>query len=111
MLAYVLGGGLAACAGIYLTVATSSGSPTIGNDYILTSIAAVVVGGVALSGGVGTPLGVVMGALILTIVGSLLYFADVSSFYQSIINGGLLLAVVGAGAARQWLWRGQRVSA
>ena len=44
-----------------------------------------------------------MGALILTITGSLLYFADVSSFYQSVIDGVILLAVVGSGAAREWL--------
>lgn len=101
--AYVLGGVLAALGGMYLAVATSSGSPTVGDSYILTSVAAVVIGGVPLSGGRGTPLGVVMGALILTITSSLLYFADVSSFYQSIIDGAILLAVVGTGSARDWL--------
>ncbi len=44
-----------------------------------------------------------MGALILTITGSLLYFAGVSSFYQSVIDGLILLAVVGSAAARQWI--------
>lgn len=101
--AYVIGGLLAALGGMYLAVATSSGSPTVGDSYILTSIAAVVIGGVPLSGGRGSALGVVMGALILTITGSLLYFADVSSFYQSIIDGVILLAVVGSGSARSWL--------
>lgn len=101
--AYVIGGLLAALGGMYLAVATSSGSPTVGDSYILTSIAAVVIGGVPLSGGRGSALGVVMGALILTITGSLLYFADVSSFYQSIIDGLILLAVVGSGSARIWL--------
>ena len=56
-----------------------------------------------LSGGRGSALGMVMGALILTITGSLLYFADVSSFYQSIIDGLILLAVVGSGSARTWI--------
>ena len=77
--------------------------PTAGDSYILTSIAAVVIGGVPLSGGRGTPVGVAMGALILTITGSLLYFADISSFYQSVIDGLILLAVVGSGATREWL--------
>jgi ribose transport system permease protein len=58
---------------------------------------------VPLSGGRGTTLGVVMGALILTITGSILYFANVSSFYQSVIDGVILLAVVGSGATRDWL--------
>jgi ribose transport system permease protein len=101
--AYGLAGLLAALGGMYLATAAASGSPTVGDSFILTSIAAVVIGGVPLSGGRGTALGVVMGALILTITGSLLYFADVSSFYQSIIDGVILLAVVGSGATRDWL--------
>jgi ribose transport system permease protein len=101
--AYVLAGLLAALGGRYLTTVTASGSPTAGDSYILTSIAAVVIGGVPLSGGRGTPLGVVMGALILTITGSLLYFADISSFYQSVIDGLILLAVIGSGATREWM--------
>ena len=102
-IAYVLAGILAAMGGMYMAVAAASGSPTAGDSFILTSIAAVVVGGVPLSGGRGTALGVVMGALILTITGSLLYFADVSSFYQSVLDGMILLTIVGSGAAREWL--------
>jgi ribose transport system permease protein len=102
-IAYLLAGLLAALGGMYLTTVTASGSPTAGDSYILTSIAAVVIGGVPLSGGRGTAVGVTIGALILTITGSLLYFADVSSFYQSVIDGSILLAVVGSGTARTWL--------
>jgi ribose transport system permease protein len=103
LIAYVLAGILAALGGMYLATTAASGSPTVGDSFILTSIAAVVIGGVPLAGGRGTALGVVMGALILTITGSLLYFADVSSFYQSVIDGAILLAVVGSGATRDWL--------
>jgi ribose transport system permease protein len=102
-IAYLLAGLLAALGGMYLATVTASGSPTAGDGYILSSIAAVVVGGVPLSGGRGAAVGVVMGALILTITGSLLYFADISSFYQSVIDGMILLAVVGSGGAREWL--------
>ena len=98
-----MGGLFAALGGMYLATATSSGSPTSGDGFILTSIAAVVIGGVPLTGGRGSALGVVMGALILTITGSLLYFAGVSSFYQSVIDGLILLAVVGSAAARRWI--------
>jgi ribose transport system permease protein len=101
--AYVLAGMLASLGGIYLTIATSSGSPTIGNEFILTSIAAVVLGGVPLIGGRGTVIGVVMGALILTIIGSLLYFANLSSFYQSLFNGIILIVVVSLGTIRGWV--------
>lgn len=101
--AYALGGLLAALGGLYSAIATSAGSPIIGDGYILSSIAAVVLGGVPLIGGRGSPVGVVMGALILNIIGSLLYFANLSDFYQSLINGIILVAVVGMAAAREWI--------
>ena len=102
---------LAGLGGVYLAIATANGSPTIGDSFILLSIAAVVLGGAAISGGRGSPIGVVFGSLILTIIGRLLYFANLSSFYQSLINGVILVAVVGLGTIRQRLtaaWREQR---
>jgi ribose transport system permease protein len=101
--AYMLGGLLAALSGMYMATSMASGSPTAGDGFILTSIAAVVVGGVPLIGGRGNPLAVVMGAFILTITTSLLYFADISSFYQSLIDGAILLAVVGSSGARDYI--------
>ena len=100
--AYVLGGFLAACAGLYFAISTMAGSPIIGDGYVLPSVGAVVLGGVPLIGGRGSPIGVVMGALILTIIGSILYFADLADFYQSLINGVILIVVVGAAAVRDW---------
>ncbi len=101
--AYALAGVLAAISGMYMAVSMSSGSPVVGDGFILTSITAVVIGGVPLTGGRGSPVAVVMGGLILTITASLLYFAQVSSFYQSLINGLILLAVVGSPGARDYL--------
>lgn len=101
--AYTLAGVMAGLGGAYLALATASGSPTIGDDYILSSVATVVVGGVALSGGRGLTSGVVFGALILTIIGSLLYSAGISSFYQSMLTGLILVAVVAGGSAQTWL--------
>lgn len=103
ILAYTLAGVMAGLGGAYLALATASGSPTIGDDYILSSVATVVVGGVALSGGRGLTSGVVFGALILTIIGSLLYSAGISSFYQSMLTGLILVAVVAGGSAQMWL--------
>jgi ribose transport system permease protein len=102
--AYGLAGVLAALGGIYLAIATSSGSPTIGDSYILTSVAAVVLGGVPLMGGRGGVVGVMMGSLILVIVGKLLYLGHVPSFYQSIIEGIILLSVVGLSSFRERRW-------
>ncbi len=103
--AYAVAGVLAAIGGMYLAVAMSSGSPVVGDGYILTAITAVVIGGVPLVGGRGSALAVVMGALILTIINSLLYFAQVSSFYQSLISGLILLVVVGTAGGRDYVRR------
>ena len=103
IIAYALGGLLAAISGMYMAVSMSSGSPVVGDGYILTSIVAVVIGGIPLTGGRGSPISVVMGGLILTITASLLYFAQVSSFYQSLINGLILLLVVGAPGTREYV--------
>jgi ribose transport system permease protein len=103
IIAYALGGLLAAVSGMYLAVAMTSGSPVVGDGYILSSITAVVIGGIPLVGGRGTPIAVVMGALILTIISSILYFAQVHSFYQSLINGLILLLVVGSPGSRDYV--------
>jgi len=110
-LVYVIAAPLAGLGGFYLAVATGSGSPTIGDSFILLSIAAVVLGGVSIAGGRGSTTGAVFGALTLTIIGRLLYFANLSSFYQSLINGVILIAVVGLATVRQRLaklWWAQR---
>jgi ribose transport system permease protein len=103
--AYVLAAVFAGLGGLYLSIATANGSPTIGDSFILLSVAAVVLGGVSVVGGRGSPIGTVMGALTLTIIGSLLYFANLSSFYQSLINGLILVAVVGFAAVKRRIIR------
>ena len=65
----------------------------------------------SIAGGRGSTTGAVFGALTLTIIGRLLYFANLSSFYQSLINGVILIAVVGLATVRQRLaklWWAQR---
>lgn len=101
--AYALAGLLAAVGGMYLGFAMSSGSPVVGDGYVLSSITAVVVGGVPLVGGRGSAFAVVVGALLLTITASLLYFAGVTSFYQSLINGLILFAIAALPALRSAL--------
>lgn len=97
---FVLAALMAAIGGLVLTATTASGSPSIGDPYILTSIAAAVVGGVSLQGGKGSPLGVVLGCYSLTLVGSILYQANVSSYLQSLVEGCVLLLAVAFGLIR-----------
>lgn len=92
--AYGLSGLFAAAAALYLTTQTSAGSPTIGRDYILPSVAAAVIGGVSLFGGRGHLLGTVVGAFILTLIGNLVFTLRLSSHWQPVMSGAILLAAV-----------------
>ena len=91
---YALSGLFAALAALYLTTQTGSGLPTIGKDYILPSVAAAVIGGISLFGGRGGLLGTIIGAYILTIIGNLVFVLSISSYWQPIVSGVILLASV-----------------
>jgi len=91
---YGLSGLFAALAALYLTTQTGAGSPTIGKDYILSSVAAAVIGGISLFGGRGGLVGTVIGAYILTVIGNLVFVLSVSSYWQPIVSGVILLVAV-----------------
>jgi ribose transport system permease protein len=93
ILAYVASGTCAALAGVVLAGLTQSGDPTIGAVYLLDAIAAVVVGGTSLAGGVGTISGSVLGAIALSLVSAVLLVSGLSTDYQYIVTG---LIVIGA---------------
>jgi ribose transport system ATP-binding protein len=91
---YGLSGLFSSLAALYLTTQTGTGSPTIGNDYILPSVAAAVIGGVSLFGGRGDLSGTVIGAFIMTLIGNLVFVLAVSSYWQPIVSGVILLVAV-----------------
>ena len=94
VMVYAFSGLFAALAGMYRTINVTSGSPTGGNSFILNSIAAVVIGGTSLAGGKGGILGPIAGAFILILISDLIFFAGISSYTSSIIQGLLLIAAV-----------------
>jgi ribose transport system permease protein len=91
---YSLTGGLSALAGIILTSRLNSAQPTAGTAYELDAIAAVVLGGTSLSGGRGWIFGTLVGALIIGILNNGLNLLNVSSFYQQVIKGLVILLAV-----------------
>lgn len=93
--AYTLGGVFAGAAGLYLAASSTSGDATTGTQFTLTSIAAVVLGGVSLFGGRGSAVGSLIGACILTLLLNVLFFAGVNPQLQEFFQGlFLILAVV-----------------
>jgi ribose transport system permease protein len=94
ILAYAFSGAFAALGGLALTAAAGLGDPNSGSIYTLNSVAAVVLGGVSLLGGVGGLLGPIAAAFILTLVKSLMIIKGVDQNYAQVIQGTLIVLVV-----------------
>jgi ribose transport system permease protein len=91
---YSISGLLSALSGIILTSRLNSAQPTAGTAYELDAIAAVVLGGTSLSGGKGWIVGTLVGAMIIGILDNGLNLLNVSSFYQQVVKGGVILLAV-----------------
>lgn len=98
ILAYVASGVLAAIVGLVFTAALGSGDPRVGVPYTLTSIAAVALGGVALTGGRGGMLGAAAAGGLLFLMQTLFTLAQVSIFYLQIVFGCVLLGALALNA-------------
>jgi ribose transport system permease protein len=108
ILSYVLGGVLSAAGGLFLAASATAGDATSGNGYTLTSIVAVVLGGVSLFGGRGSAVGAIMGAFVISMIVNILFFAHIDPLYQAFYEGVfLVLAVVAANGIGR-LVRGRR---
>jgi len=94
--AFCLSGLMASLSGIVFAARLSSGSPTLANEFLLPSIAAVIVGGTALTGGVGGIWRTFVGALIIAVVRIGMTFMGVSIFAQQIVFGLVLVIAVAA---------------
>lgn len=91
---YGLTGFLAALAGVITTARLGSAAPTAGSGYELDAIAAVVLGGTSMSGGIGTIWGTAIGALIIGILNNALNLLQVPSYYQDVAKGIVILIAV-----------------
>ncbi len=94
MLAFTISGAMAAVAGVVMASRLGSGSPTLANEFLLPAIAAVVIGGTAITGGVGAVWRTLIGALIIQVVRIGMTFMGVTAFAQNIVFGALLVAAV-----------------
>ena len=96
IVAFALSGSLAGFAGVVLAGRLASGSPTLANELLLPAIAAVIVGGTAITGGVGSVWRTLIGALIISVVRIGMTFVGVDIFAQQIVFGAVLILAVAA---------------
>jgi ribose transport system ATP-binding protein len=97
LMAYVFGGLFSAIGGLGLTMTTGIGSPHAGVLYTLSGLAAVVIGGVSLTGGRGGAVGPVIAAFVLTLIPADLIFMNIDPNFGQVIQGTLIVLVVMAG--------------
>ena len=91
---YMLSGVASALAGLVIAARLGSGSSNAAEGFELNAIAAVVLGGTALLGGVGTVIGTVLGALTIAVIGNGLILLHVSPFLTQIVTGGIILLAI-----------------
>jgi ribose transport system permease protein len=94
IIVYTIAGALAAVGGIMVTSRLDSAQPNAGISFELDSIAAVVIGGTSLSGGRGSILGTVQGAIIIGVLNNGLVLLNVSPFWQQVVKGLVILLAV-----------------
>ena len=91
---YMLSAATAGVAGFLSTLRFTAGSAVIGDPLLLSSIAAVIIGGVSMFGGAGTVIGTVIGALIIAVLTTGLVMLNVDAFWQFIVVGAVVIVAV-----------------
>ncbi len=93
---YVISGLMSAFAGIAITMLSGSGNADIGNPMTLNSITAVIIGGNAFSGGIGGVAGPVMGALTLNLIQNIISFADINTWWETLVKASIIVVALAA---------------
>lgn len=98
---YVLSGSICGIAGLLIASRLNSAQPALGQGYELDAIAAVVIGGTSLSGGRGTVLGTLIGALIISVLANGLRILSVAQEWQTVVTGTIIILAVYADILRR----------
>lgn len=96
--AFTIAGALYALAGVVLAAAIQTGDAAVGSSYLLSTFAAIAIGGTAFIGGSGSVIGTILGALTLTVIPKFLFVVGISGWVQQIFTGALIIAAVLVGA-------------
>jgi ribose transport system permease protein len=91
---YAMMGLFCAVAGLLMIARLGNSQPAIGDVWVMNSIAASVIGGVALTGGIGNPFGAVIGACILSIIQNMIVLFNVNTYWQTAVSGIVVLIAI-----------------
>jgi ribose transport system permease protein len=108
VICFMISGLLASLAGMLMVARLGSAQPSIGNAWVMASIAAPVIGGVATTGGIGNPLGALIGAAIIGIIENIIVLMGVSPYWQTVVSGAIVvLAVTFDSISRTFFHKGE----
>jgi ribose transport system permease protein len=96
--AFLVSGVFVALAALCLVGQTATGDARSGQGFTLNSVAAAVIGGIAFSGGKGNYVGAIIGGIILGMLINIIYFANITSFYQEFMKGAIIIVALLFGA-------------
>ena len=94
MMVYALSGLLAAIGGILMTLRLASYQASIGSNWVMPSVTAAVLGGTSMTGGKGGVVGTIVGGLMMGVISVSITLLSVSSYWETIVTGGVVLIAV-----------------
>jgi ribose transport system permease protein len=94
VITFMIAGLLSALAGMIMVARLGSSQPSIGDSWVLSSIAAPVIGGVASTGGLGSPAGALLGAAIIGVIENIIVLFGISPYWQTVVSGTIVVGAI-----------------
>jgi len=96
---------LAALAGLVMVARMGSSQPAIGEAWLLTSVAASVIGGVSLNGGIGHPAGALLGAALIGVIENIIVIFGISPYWQTAVSGAVVVLAISIDSVSRGTWK------
>lgn len=94
VLIFSLAGALAAVAGVLMVARLGTAQPSIGDSWVLPSIAAAVIDGIPTTGGIGSPVGAILGAAIIGIIQNVIVLYGISPYWRGVVSGAIVVVAI-----------------
>jgi ribose transport system permease protein len=105
ILTFMMTAFMAALAGMLMVSRMGSSQPAIGEAWLLTSVAASVIGGVSLTGGIGHPAGAILGAALIGIIENIIVIFGISPYWQTAVSGIVVVLAISIDSISRGTWK------